>query len=154
MPGTVPPLVVGFDLDMTLVDSAAAITASVLATGRRYGVDIDPAQVAATIGLPLDMVFPDVLPGVPYEDALAVYRADFLAHGVARCSLLPGAAEAVAAVMPDLSAPVARRFSTSASGRRLWDSLAQSSLERMRSSLASYPQGTAMEGDAVAGRGP
>ena len=90
--------VVGFDLDMTLVDSAAGIVAAVVHTGRRYGVDIDPDDVAATLGLPLDQVFPPYLPDVPYDEALAVYRAHYLEHGVPASVALAGAAEAVEAV--------------------------------------------------------
>ena len=90
--------VVGFDLDMTLVDSAAGIVAAVVHTGRRFGVEIAADDVAATLGLPLDQVFPPYLPDVPYEEALAVYRAHYLEHGVPASVALAGAAESVEAV--------------------------------------------------------
>jgi phosphoglycolate phosphatase len=40
-------------------------------------------------------VFPGFIPDVPYADALAVYRARYLSHGLAMQSLLPGAREAL-----------------------------------------------------------
>ncbi len=93
--------VIGFDLDMTLVDSADAIVDSVAHTCSVYGVVIDEAAVRAGVGLPLDQVFPDFIPGVPYAEALEVYRARYLSHGLAMQTLLPGAREALAAVTDD-----------------------------------------------------
>ena len=87
--------VVGFDLDMTLVDSADAIVDSVAHTVRRYGVEIDERAVRASVGLPLDRVFPGYIPDVAYAEALEVYRARYLSHGLAMQSLLPGAREAL-----------------------------------------------------------
>jgi phosphoglycolate phosphatase-like HAD superfamily hydrolase len=94
-------MVIGFDLDMTLVDSADAIVDSVAHTCAAYGVSIDEAAVRATVGLPLDQVFPDLIPGVPYADALEVYRARYLSHGLAMQTLLPGARESLEAVVAD-----------------------------------------------------
>lgn len=91
----------GFDLDMTLVDSADAIVDAVAHTVSSYGVQVDEPAVRATVGLPLDQVFPDYIPDVPYADALAVYRARYLSHGLAMQSLLPGAREALELVTAD-----------------------------------------------------
>jgi phosphoglycolate phosphatase len=91
--------VIGFDLDMTLVDSADAIVDGVAAAVAAFGGSADPEQVRATVGLPLDRVFPDLLPGVPYEDALAVYRARYLSHGLAMQELLPAARESLELVV-------------------------------------------------------
>ncbi|MFN8157270.1 MAG: HAD hydrolase-like protein [Candidatus Nanopelagicales bacterium] len=93
--------VIGFDLDMTLVDSADAIVDSVAHTCRHFGGTVDEDVVRAGVGLPLDVVFPDFLPDVPYADALEVYRARYLSHGLAMQSLLPGAREALEAVTGD-----------------------------------------------------
>jgi len=93
--------VIGFDLDMTIVDSADAIVDSIAHTCRVYGVDIDEASVRAGVGLPLDRVFPDYLPDVPYAEALEIYRARYLSHGLAMQVLLPGAREALEAVVGD-----------------------------------------------------
>jgi phosphoglycolate phosphatase len=93
--------VIGFDLDMTLVDSADAIVDSIAHTCRAYGVGIDETAVRAGVGLPLDRVFPDYIPDVPYAEALELYRARYLSHGLAMQVLLPGAREALEAVTDD-----------------------------------------------------
>jgi len=89
---------VGFDLDMTLVDSAAAIIDGVVHTCASYGAAVDEEPIRAGLGLPLERVFPDFLPRVPYEQALATYRTRYLAVGIGLTSVLPGADEALAAV--------------------------------------------------------
>ncbi|MFN8169717.1 MAG: HAD hydrolase-like protein [Candidatus Nanopelagicales bacterium] len=93
--------VVGFDLDMTLVDSADAIVDAVAHTVAAHGGEVDPDVVRSTVGLPLDHVFPEWIPDVAYADALAVYRARYLSHGLAMQSLLPGAREALELVTGD-----------------------------------------------------
>jgi len=93
--------VIGFDLDMTLVDSADAIVDSIAHTCRVYGVEIDEQAVRAGVGLPLDRVFPDYIPDVPYAEALEIYRARYLSHGLAMQVVLPGAREALEAVVTD-----------------------------------------------------
>jgi len=93
--------VIGFDLDMTLVDSADAIVDSIAHTCRVYGVEIDEQAVRDGVGLPLDRVFPDYIPDVPYDEALEIYRARYLSHGLAMQVLLPGAREALEAVVDD-----------------------------------------------------
>lgn len=92
---------VGFDLDMTLVDSADAIVDAVAHTCAHYGAVVDEGEVRASVGLPLDHVFPWWIPDVPYADALDVYRARYLSHGLAMQSLLPGAREALELVTSD-----------------------------------------------------
>lgn len=91
--------VIGFDLDMTIVDSSEAIVDSVAAVGRRWDVPIDEAWLRATLGLPLDIVFPQLVPGVPYAEALEVYRARYLSHGLAMHHVLPGVRESLEAVV-------------------------------------------------------
>ncbi|MFY9330102.1 MAG: HAD family hydrolase [Candidatus Nanopelagicales bacterium] len=85
--------VIGFDLDMTLVDSAAGIIDSVQHVCRSYGQDVNDADIAATIGLPLDMVFPRWIPDVPYDVLLAKYRVHYGQYGVPLSRPLPGATE-------------------------------------------------------------
>jgi phosphoglycolate phosphatase len=93
--------VIGFDLDMTLVDSADAILDSVRAVADRWQVDLDEDWMRSTIGLPLDVIFPEIVPDVPYDEALTVYRARYLSHGLAMQTLLPGARESLEAVTDD-----------------------------------------------------
>ena len=91
-------LAIGFDLDMTLVDSADGIVASVQHVVAQYGVDADGGEIRSTIGLPLDHVFPRWLPDEPYDVLLAAYRAHYREHGIPLTRPMPGAAEAIAMV--------------------------------------------------------
>ena len=89
---------VGFDLDMTLVDSADGIVTSVQYVLTQYGIDADGDDIRSTIGLPLDHVFPRWLPDEPYDVLLAAYRAHYREHGIPLTLPMPGAREAIDAV--------------------------------------------------------
>lgn len=90
--------VVGFDLDMTLVDSADGIVASVQHVVAQYGIHADGDQIRSTIGLPLDHVFPMWLPDEPYDVLLTAYRAHYRVNGIPLTMAMPGAVDAIAAV--------------------------------------------------------
>lgn len=90
--------VVGFDLDMTLVDSAEGIADGLMKVFADHGVEVRRDDVLATIGLPLDMVFPMWLPDASYEQLLDEYRDHYGRFGIPKSRLLPGAADAVAAI--------------------------------------------------------
>ena len=53
-PHVVPPLVVGFDLDMTLIDSRPGIAVALDALSAETGVPIDSAAAVSRLGPPLD----------------------------------------------------------------------------------------------------
>lgn len=89
---------VGFDLDMTLVDSADGIVTSVQHVLSQYGVQGDPDRIRGTIGLPLDHVFPIWLPEEPYDVLLAEYRAHYREHGIPLTRAMPGARESIDAI--------------------------------------------------------
>ncbi|MHB0927915.1 MAG: HAD family hydrolase, partial [Candidatus Nanopelagicales bacterium] len=91
-------LVVGFDLDMTLVDSAEGIADGLMHVFSAHGADVRRDDVLATIGLPLDMVFPMWLPEESYEQLLDEYRDHYGRFGIPKSKLLPGARDAVDAV--------------------------------------------------------
>ena len=91
-------LVVGLDLDMTLVDSAQGISEALVAVCKLHGVDIRLEDALATIGLPLDQVFPMWLPDLAYEQLLDEYRDHYGKYGIPKSVALPGAADALAAV--------------------------------------------------------
>ena len=93
--------VIGFDLDMTLVDSADAIVECCRYACAQHGVEMDDTWVRSTIGLPLDEVFAVLLPGVPYDEPLAHYREHYLTHGLAMQELLPAAREVLESVTSD-----------------------------------------------------
>lgn len=90
--------VVGFDLDMTLVDSAEGISDALLKVFSDHGVDLTRDDVRNTIGLPLDMVFPMWLPDISYEQLLDEYRAHYGRYGIPKSVAMPGAHDAIAAV--------------------------------------------------------
>jgi len=89
---------VGFDLDMTLVDSADGIVTSVQYVIGQFGVHADGDEIRSTIGLPLDHVFPRWLPEEPYDVLLAAYRAHYREHGIPLTRPMPGASDAISAV--------------------------------------------------------
>lgn len=91
-------LTVGFDLDMTLVDSADSIVESLVAVVRERGFEIDEQQVRDTIGMPFPLVLPTLLPQADPVELLAAYRAHYRIHGVPKTKPLPGAHDAVAAI--------------------------------------------------------
>jgi phosphoglycolate phosphatase len=89
---------VGFDLDLTLVDSTAGIAATLRAALAPYGRTVSDEQVWPHIGIPLEDTVRILLPDL---DPVAVsdrYRRLYPTTGIAPIRLLPGAAEAVEAV--------------------------------------------------------
>lgn len=91
-------LVVGFDLDLTLVDSADGIIATYIEAARRVGVEIDPAELRPSIGLPLPDTMSRFVPAESLDAAVLHYRELYPHIGVPATKLLPGAAEAVESV--------------------------------------------------------
>src|ERR671910_432750 len=89
--------VVGFDLDLTLVDSADGIVATFVETARRLETYVDPDVVRALIGVPLEATCEALLPPHLVADGVQTYRGLSPTMGVPGTPLLPGAAEAVSA---------------------------------------------------------
>jgi phosphoglycolate phosphatase len=90
--------VVGFDLDMTLVDSAAGIAATLQAALAEVGVEIVPEQVWPYNGLPLAATLEGLAPEVDRAVVAVRYRQLYPRLGVGLTTLLPGAVEAFRAV--------------------------------------------------------
>jgi phosphoglycolate phosphatase-like HAD superfamily hydrolase len=94
----VAPLVVGFDLDMTLIDTVPGFAVVLEALAAEYAVDLPVAEMVTRLGPPLDMML------TPYFDAEAIpgvvdrFRAIYPDLCVAAVPALPGAHEALAAV--------------------------------------------------------
>jgi phosphoglycolate phosphatase-like HAD superfamily hydrolase len=89
---------VGFDLDMTLIDSRRAILASFAGVAADNGVAIDPAGVNSRLGIKLEDELAYWFPPGEIAEAVRVYRAHYLRLAGPLTSRLPGAAEALAAV--------------------------------------------------------
>jgi phosphoglycolate phosphatase len=89
---------VGFDLDMTLVDSRPGIAATYHALVAETGVPVDVDLAVSRLGPPLEQELAHWFPADRVADAVTRYRALYPVHAIAPCRLLPGAAEAVDAV--------------------------------------------------------
>jgi phosphoglycolate phosphatase-like HAD superfamily hydrolase len=93
---TPPP--VGFDLDMTLIDSRRAILASFAGVAADTGVAIDPVGVTSRLGIKLEAELAHWFPPAEITGAVQAYRGHYLRLAGPLTSVLPGAAEALAAV--------------------------------------------------------
>ncbi|MGW1431961.1 HAD family hydrolase [Streptomyces sp. NPDC001108] len=88
-------LTVGFDLDMTLIDSRPGIKATYLALSAETGTPIDADLVVSRLGPPVE---DELRNWFPAEDVPAVadrYRALYPTYAIAPTRALPGAREAV-----------------------------------------------------------
>ena len=92
------PLVVGFDLDMTLVDSRPGIAATYRALTAQTGVYIDADAAVSRLGPPLDGELARWFPAEQVAEAGDLFRALYPDHAVRTSPALPGVAEALAAV--------------------------------------------------------
>lgn len=92
------PLVVGFDLDMTLFDTEPSIAATLAATASDLGVDFDVEMVMADLGPPLEVQAAKQLPRSVVKAFVARFRKIYHLHGLPAARLLPGARESIAAV--------------------------------------------------------
>lgn len=90
--------VVGFDLDMTLINSRPAILGSFAAVAEELGVAIDLAQVDRRLGVTLEDELARWVPAARVERAVAVYRRHYPGLSARLVSPLPGAREAITAV--------------------------------------------------------
>jgi phosphoglycolate phosphatase len=94
----VTPAPVGFDLDMTLIDSRAAILGSFAGVAADTGVAIDPAEVDRRLGIKLEDELAHWMPPAAIEPAMRIYRTHYLRLAGPLTRLLPGARESLAAV--------------------------------------------------------
>ena len=89
---------VGFDLDMTLIDSRRAILASFVEVGREMSAAIDLAAVDRRLGIKLDDELAFWFPPGQVTAAAGTYRRHYVRLAEELTTLLPGAPEALAAV--------------------------------------------------------
>ena len=89
---------VGFDLDMTLIDSRPAIMAAFAAVASETGTPIDLGQVDARLGIKLEDELGFWFLPERIEAAAAIYRRHYLGLAAERTAAMPGAAAALAAV--------------------------------------------------------
>ncbi|GAA1897008.1 HAD family hydrolase [Streptomyces sodiiphilus] len=92
------PLTVGFDLNMTLIDSRPGIRATYLKLSAETGVPIDAELAVSRLGPPLEQELAHWFPPEAVEEARERYRELYVEHGIAPTLPMPGAREAIAAV--------------------------------------------------------
>lgn len=92
------PLVVGFDLDMTLIDTVPGFAATLEALGTELGVELPIAELTERLGPPLDVILSPYLPADRLAEAGDRFRALYPDLAVTSVPVLPGAHEALAAV--------------------------------------------------------
>ena len=92
------PLVVGFDLDMTLIDTVPGFAATLEALGTELGVDLPVAELTEKLGPPLDVILGPHVPADRLAEAGDRFRALYPELAVTSVPVLPGAHEALAAV--------------------------------------------------------
>ena len=93
-----PPLVVGFDLDMTLIDSRSGFAATLAEVAREAGAELDVAAMSARLGPPLDQLLAPHFPADRIAGLVARFRTHYPDHAIAATGELPGAHDALAAV--------------------------------------------------------
>jgi phosphoglycolate phosphatase len=90
--------VVGFDLDMTLIDPRPGVVATLAELSARTGVAIDGELVASRLGPPLEQELAHWFPAAEVPAMADAYRALYLPYALPHTTALPGAVEAVALV--------------------------------------------------------
>lgn len=91
-------LTVGFDLDMTLIDSRPGIHACYEALAARTGTYIDADLAITRLGPPLVDELACWFPAADIPAMAELYRAMYPAIAIAATPAMPGAPEAIAAV--------------------------------------------------------
>ena len=91
-------LVVGFDLDMTLIDTVPGFTAVLEALGLELGIAFPVEAMTAQLGPPLEVLLADHLPAEDIAAAGDRFRAIYPDHAIASVPAFGGAHEALAAV--------------------------------------------------------
>ena len=89
---------VGFDLDMTLIDSRPQILSSFRALSDETGVAIDLEVVEARLGLKLEDELEHWFTSTAVTNAAATYRRHYVTLAATETVALPGAHEALRAV--------------------------------------------------------
>ncbi len=98
VPGSQADLVVGFDLDMTLIDPRRSVRSALGALSAERGVAIDVELLVSTLGPPLETALAPWFEGDALEEACWRYRTLHGAIIATQTDPMPGAVEAVRAV--------------------------------------------------------
>ena len=89
---------VGFDLDMTLIDTVVGFAATLDALGAELGVEFPTADMTSKLGPPLDLLLAPHLDADQIEPAAERFREIYPDFAISPTPTFPGVAEALAAV--------------------------------------------------------
>ncbi len=89
---------VGFDLDMTLVDSREGITLTMEKVLAEFNVYVPRDEIFQTIGLPLWDSFPKWISAEQVDPAVVRYRELYKSTGIPITTIMPGALESLDAI--------------------------------------------------------
>ncbi|MFE6765166.1 HAD family hydrolase [Streptomyces sp. NPDC057689] len=95
---TPSPLMVGFDLDMTLIDSRPGIKAAFEVLAAETGATIDTDLVVSRLGPPLEQEIAHWFPADRVAATAARYREIYPSHAITPTLAMPGARESVEAI--------------------------------------------------------
>ena len=93
-----PQLVVGFDLDMTLIDTRPGFSATLAQLVRETGVELDVDAMAEKLGPPLNHMLAPYFPATEIDALVDRFRAHYPDHAITPTVEFPGAHDALAAV--------------------------------------------------------
>ncbi|MER5964898.1 haloacid dehalogenase-like hydrolase [Streptomyces sp. NPDC002057] len=96
-PPAAPPTV-GFDLDLTLIDTRPGIKAAWEAFSAETGVPVDADLVVSRLGPPLEHEMAYWVPEALVPEMVARYRALYPAYAIEPSAPMPGARDAIRAV--------------------------------------------------------
>ncbi|SPF07272.1 HAD family hydrolase [Streptomyces sp. MA5143a] len=96
--GAMASITVGFDLDMTLIDSRPGIHACYQELAARTGTYIDADLAITRLGPPLVEELAYWFPAEDIPAMATLYREIYLEKGITSAPAMPGAREAIAAV--------------------------------------------------------
>jgi pyridinium-3,5-biscarboxylic acid mononucleotide sulfurtransferase len=92
------PLVVGFDLDMTLIDTRPGFSATLAQVALETGVEMDVEAMSGRLGPPLGHILAPYYPADRIDALVDRFREVYPDHAISPTLELPGAHDALAAV--------------------------------------------------------
>jgi uncharacterized protein len=91
-------LVVAFDLDMTLVNTAPGVADVLTVLAEEFGIEIPVDEVAGNIGPPLHLLLEPYVPAEAMDTLIDRFRELYVDHAIHPASAFDGAVESIAAV--------------------------------------------------------
>ena len=95
---TAEDLCVGFDLDMTLIDTVPGFRQVLHALGGELGVELPIEELTSALGPPLDLMLQPHLADDAIQPAVDRFRALYPDHAIESVAAMAGAHDAIAAV--------------------------------------------------------